>query len=154
MSRQSFAEKCMKDLVSEHKILLAGLQLSKFLPCTHRLIFLQNLSFAECQLAVPTSNEHKRVPIVGFARCFAKLRVHNFSASVASFDNDQKLLEEEIKLPEPTAVSKTFAMVASARSNPKLFLAEDFEIDSDDSSSCESILFTDSEDEDDFMATS
>ena len=114
---------------------------------------MQNLSFAECQLAVPTSNKHKRVPIVGFAHYVVNHRVHSRSASVASFVNDKKLVEEETKLPEPTAASKTFAMAAAARFNPKLFLEEDSEIDSDDSSSYESILFTDSEDEDDFMAT-
>ena len=113
---------------------------------------MQNLSFAECQLTVPTSNKHKRVPIVGFAHYVGNHRVRSCSASVASFVNDERLVEEEIKLPGPTAASKTFAMAVAAKFNPKFSLAEDSEIDSDDSSSYESILFTDSEDEEDFVA--
>ena len=63
------------------------------------------------------------------------------------------MVEEEFKIREPTAATRTFAMAVAARFNPELFPAEDSEIDSDDSSSYESILFTDSEDEDDFVAT-
>ena len=111
---------------------------------------MQNISFAECQLAVPSSNKHRRVPIVSSALYVVSHRVHSFSASDLS---NYKLVEEEFKIKEPTAATRSFSMAVAARFNPKLFPAEDSEIDSDDSSSYESILFTDSEDEDDFVAT-